>query len=183
MDAGLAAILGTVVGAGIGFAGTWWSDRRAAQHQREERRAGAYIEALTLLNRDGQTIRRTMPVFGPPPDLPAPITDEAAALVEARFSAHASLVMRQLLDSWVTLRLRFFALVGELADARVDSEGTREAGRAQGISYREAAGGRTPRVLWSEVEQVRRELLGGREDRGLLGSIEAQVRKELGHDD
>jgi hypothetical protein len=91
--------------------------------------------------------------------------------------------VRRLLDEWVTVRARFFALAGELEDAKREREANRDFARQQGISSREAAGGRLSMDVWKELVEARTQLIGDSEHRGILGAIEARVRKELGYRD
>jgi hypothetical protein len=166
MDAGTAAVIGAVVGGVIGVCGTWVSGLQQAKVAARERRAGAYTQALIALQRERQIIHRTKPFIGlgaPPP----PLSDDDAALAEALLGGHASSAVRRLLDSWVTLRGRFFDLVDELEDAR------------QGTS-----GARALADVRRELREARSDLIGATQvDHGALGAIEAQVRKELGLDD
>ncbi len=185
MDAGWAAIIGAVVGAATGFSGTLLTGRQQASAARRARRANAYTQALRALQHERQAMGRTLPVmvFDQGADPPPPFTDEAAALAEALLAAHASAAVRRLLDGWSRLQARFWGLAWECADAsRRAPEITRDA-QMRGVSFSEAAGGRTALEIWKELDKVRRELLGDGQNSGVLGDIAAQVRKELGYDD
>jgi hypothetical protein len=91
--------------------------------------------------------------------------------------------MRRLLDRWVSVRTRFLGLALDLNDARKDRPAVTLEAQMRGVSFREAAGGQTSHEIWSDLDRVRVELLGDAPGRGMLGAIEAQVRKELGYED
>lgn len=180
MDLGTAAILGAGIGGVTGLAGTLlagYLQRQAADRsQRQAWRADVYVTALTALNRERMIIARTFPIIGPGPPPPPPPTYEVAELVQATLSAHSSNAMRALLDRWMEAGSRFNALTGEMIDAD-------HAAKMQQMSFREATGGRTRIEVWRELDAARRELIGRPPDESILSAIEAQVRKELGHED
>jgi hypothetical protein len=189
VDVGTAVVIGAAVGGVTAVAGgsavAYLQLRAAERHQRNEWRALVYVEALAALNRQGQIIRRTSPVFGPGREPPPAITDEVAELVQARLGAHASTAMRQLLDRWGNVQSRFFSLAWDLDDAKKKRNAVTLEAQMTGVSFREAAGGRTSHDIWMDLDSVRVELVGddGAGATGILGAIEAQVRKELGYKD
>ena len=165
MNAYWAGIIGTVVGALIGFGGTWLSGWQQAKVAAREHRRAAYDQLLVALQRERQIIERTLPLWSTGLEPPPVFTDEEAALMQAKFAGSASMAVRVLFASWMRLRARFFGLARELAEAR------------RGVD----TGGPAPDQ--GQLEKARLELIGDAPGQALLGTIEAQVRQELGHDD
>lgn len=188
MDVGTEVVIGAAVGGVTAVAGgsavSYLQLRAAEGHQRNQWRAEVYVEALAALNRQAQIIRLTSPVFSEGREPPPAIADEVAELVQARLGAHSSAAMRQLLDRWRNSQSRFFSFAWDFADAKKDRAAVTLDAQTRGVSFSEVAGGRTSHDIWSDLDKARVDLVGdGAGDPGILGAIEAQVRKELGYKD
>jgi len=136
--------------------------------RRSERRATAYVELLTALERQQMQVERTAPIFveGQPPEPPPPLSDEELWRLSALAEVISSDALRARIEAWTQKQRQFFNDVLYLRQVQAHQQGRRP-------SETKDAFGVTSLEQWRKVETRRAEL---RDD---LRAIGQQVRAEL----
>ena len=137
-------------------------ERSLARAEREyQRRADAYLEAMTLINHGMDWVERTMPVIGPGPEPPPPIGDETLRRANSLLALFGSDGTRDLMRQLGKAQREFSLNVEAHEDAK-----------AEGRAY----GDHDDWGSWRRIEDTRAEC------RRLRGLVEQSMRADLGRE-